>query len=44
MASLPIPKGAVEIKIIARDWGIERSCKTLNGPEIFTPAPFYPSQ
>ena len=40
MVSLPIPKGAIEIRIVQRDWGVERSYKTANGPEICTPAPF----
>ena len=40
MASLPIPKEAIQIKIIERDWGIERSYKTPHGPKICTPAPF----
>jgi len=43
MASLPIPKGAIEIKIAERDWGIERSYKTPKGTEVCTPAPFYSS-
>ncbi len=40
MVTLPIPKGAIEIKIVEKDWGIERSYKIANGPEIFSPAPF----
>ena len=44
MASLPIPKGAIEIKIAERDWGIERSYKTNKGNKIYTPAPFYSSR
>ena len=44
MASLPIPKGAIEIKISEKDWGIERSYKTNKGTEIYTPAPFYSSR
>ena len=44
MASLPIPKGAIEIKISERDWGIERSYKTKKGTEICTPATFYSSR
>ena len=40
IASKPIPKEAIEIKIIKRDWGIERSYKTPNGTEVCTPAPF----
>ena len=44
MASLPIPKGAIEIKISEKNWGIERSYKTNKGTEIYTPAPFYSSR
>ena len=40
MICLPIPKEAIEIKIVERDWGIERSYKTAHGPEACTPAPF----
>ena len=43
IASQPIPKEAIEIKIIKRDWGIERSYKRPNGTEVCTPAPFYSS-
>jgi len=40
MVSLPLPKSAVEIKIVEREWGFERSYKTPDGPVICTPAPF----
>jgi len=40
MVSPPLPKSATEIKIVEREWGIERSYKNPNGTEICTPAPF----
>ena len=40
IASLPIPKEAIEIKIIQRNWGIQRSYKTINGAEICKSIPF----
>ena len=40
IASLPIPKEATEIKITQRDWGIQRSYKTINGAEICNSIPF----
>ena len=40
IVSPPLPKNATEIRTIQREWGIERSYKTPNGPEICTSAPF----
>ena len=40
--SPPIPKEAIDIKIIEKEWGIERFYKTPHGPEVCTPAPFNP--
>ncbi len=40
MVSKPLPKGATEVKIIPRKWGIERCYKTRTGIEVCTPAPF----
>ncbi len=36
----PLPKEAIDIKIVKREWGVERSYKTSNGREIFTSAPY----
>ena len=44
IASIPIPKEAIEIKITQRDWGIERSYKTTNGAEICKSIFFNPSR
>jgi len=40
MASPPLPRSAIDIKIVERKWGIERFYKTPNGTEIRTPAFF----
>ncbi len=44
MVSPPLPKEAIDIRIVEREWGFERSFKTPNGPEVYTPAPFMPSK
>ncbi len=44
MVSWPVPKNATAVRIIQRSWGIERSYKIKNGPEISTPAPFDPME
>ena len=39
--SIPLlQKGATEVKIIERSWGIERCYVTPDGEKICTPAPF----
>ena len=35
-----MPKGITEVKIVEREWGIERCYKSPGGPEVCTPAPF----
>ena len=40
MVSLPLPKEAIDIKIIRREWGIERTYKIPGGHKIYTPATF----
>ena len=35
-----LPKGATEVKIIERSWGIERCYVTPDGEKVCTPAPF----
>ncbi len=40
MISPPLPKNATEIKIVQKEWGVERSYKTTGGAKICTPAPF----
>ena len=40
IASLPLPKGATEVKIIERGWGIERCYVTPDGDKVCTPAPY----
>ena len=40
MASPPLPRSAIDIKIVERKWGSERFYKTPNGTEIRTPAFF----
>ena len=39
MVSLPVKKGVIAT-LTQREWGIEKSCKTSNGNEICTQAPF----
>tara|TARA_Y100001968_G_C19353120_1_gene715758 strand:+ start:241 stop:417 length:177 start_codon:yes stop_codon:yes gene_type:complete len=34
------PKGSTEVKIIERNWGIERCYVTPDGENVCTPAPF----
>ena len=40
MTCPPMPKGATEVKIVERDWGIERCYVSPEGEQICTPAPF----
>ena len=40
IAALPLTKGATEVKIIERSWGIERCYVTPDGEKVCTPAPF----
>ena len=40
MASEPLPKGVKEVKIVAREWGVERCYKTTCGKDVCTTAPF----
>ena len=41
MTCPPMPTGATEVKIIERDWGIERCYVSPEGEQICTPAPFF---
>ena len=36
----PLSKGSSEVKIIERNWGIERCYITPDGEKVCTPAPF----
>ncbi len=36
----PLPKGSTEMKIIERNWGIERCYVTPDGEKVCTPSPF----
>lgn len=36
----PVPKGITEVKIIEREWGIERCYKSNDGEEHCIPASF----
>ncbi len=38
--SLNLPKGLTSVKIIERNWGIERCYVTPDGERVCTPAPF----
>ncbi len=40
MTCLPVTKGAIEVKIVERNWGIERCYVSPEGEKICTPAPF----
>ncbi len=40
MASEPLPKDVISVKLIARNWGIERYYMNSKGIEICSPAPF----
>ena len=39
-AASVLPKGLTEVKIIERNWGIEKCYVTPDGEKICTPAPF----
>ena len=41
MKCLSMPKGTTEVKIVEKDWGIERCYVSPDGEEICTPAPFF---
>ena len=36
----PVPKEAIDIKLVNKKWGILRSYKTPTGPKIYTTAAF----
>ena len=41
VAKALLPKGATEVKIIEKNWGIERCYISPDGDEVCTPAPFF---
>ena len=41
MSAPPLPKGAAEIKIIEKEWGIERCYVSPDGEEVCTPVTFF---
>ena len=41
MISPPLPEGVTKVKIVEREWGIERCYISSKGIEICTPAPYY---
>ncbi len=40
IAAPPLSKGSTEVKIIERNWGIERCYVTADGEKVCTPAPY----
>ena len=38
MLTIPLPKGAIDIRLIRRGWGIERCYRLQNGDQTCSPA------
>ena len=38
LVSFPLPKAAFDIRLIHREWGIERYYRLQNGSQLFNPA------
>ncbi len=40
LVAQPLPRDATKVKIVSREWGIERCYRTPSGDDICSPAPF----